>query len=76
MEPKDFGFLDFFLHVIYIPLKKICNLKWRRMQIYEESLEEMRYKLDVSQLLEKISFYDRSLNVLFDEHQLKLLYLQ
>lgn len=46
------------------------------MQIYEESLEEMRYKLDVSQLLEKISFYDRSLNVLFDEHQLKLLYLQ
>ncbi len=36
----------------------------------------MRCKLDISQLLEKLSFYDRSLNVLFDEDQLKLLYLQ
>jgi hypothetical protein len=46
------------------------------MKIYEESLEEMRYKLDISQLLEKLTFYDRSFNALFDENQLKLLYLQ
>jgi predicted nucleic acid-binding protein len=46
------------------------------MQIYEESLEEMRQKLDISQLMEKLTFYDRSLSVLFDESQLKLLYLQ
>lgn len=46
------------------------------MQIYEESLEEIRQKLDISQLMEKLTFYDRSLNVLFDESQLKLLYLQ
>jgi predicted nucleic acid-binding protein len=46
------------------------------MKIYEESLEEMRQKLDIGQLMEKLTFYDRSLNVLFDESQLKLLYLQ
>jgi predicted nucleic acid-binding protein len=46
------------------------------MKIYEESLEEIRYKLDIGQLMEKLTFYDRSLNVLFDESQLKLLYLQ
>jgi hypothetical protein len=39
-------------------------------------LEEIRYKLDIGQLMEKLTFYDRSLNVLFDESQLKLLYLQ
>jgi hypothetical protein len=36
------------------------------MKIYEESLEEMRQKLDIGQLMEKLTFYDRSLNVLFD----------
>ena len=46
------------------------------MQIYEESLEEIRQKMDISQLMGKLTFYDRSLNVLFDESQLKLLYLQ
>jgi hypothetical protein len=61
---------------VYVPLKKICNIEWRRMKIYEESLEEIRYKLDIGQLMEKLTFYDRSLNVLFDESQLKLLYLQ
>jgi hypothetical protein len=61
---------------VYVPLKKICNIEWRRMKIYEESLEEMRHKLDIGQLMEKLTFYDRSLNVLFDESQLKLLYLQ
>lgn len=77
IEPKDFGFFDFFFHIlVYIPLKKLFNINWKRMQIYEESLEEMRYKLDISQLMEKITFYDRSINALFDENQLKLLYLQ
>jgi hypothetical protein len=46
------------------------------MEIYEQSLEEMRYKLDISQVMEKLTFYDRSINALFDESQLKLLYLQ
>ncbi len=46
------------------------------MEIYEQSLEEMRNKLDISQVMEKLTFYDRSINVLFDESQLKLLYLQ
>ena len=36
------------------------------MQIYEESLEEMRNKLDIGQLMEKLTFYDRSINALFD----------
>lgn len=76
IEPKQFGFFDFLLHLIYVPLNRIFGLQWRRMQIYDESLEEMSLKLDVSQLLEKMSFYDRSLNALFDENQLKLLYLQ
>jgi hypothetical protein len=46
------------------------------MQIYEESLEEMRHKLDISHLMEKLTFYDRAIDTLFDENQLKLLYLQ
>jgi hypothetical protein len=46
------------------------------MEIYEQSLEEMRHKLDISQVMEKLTFYDRSINSLFDESQLKLLYLQ
>lgn len=64
------------MHLLYIPLKKICGCHWKRMDIYEDSLEEIKYKLDISQLLNKMAFYDRSFNVLFDEHQLKLLYLQ
>ena len=46
------------------------------MQVYEESMEEVRYKLDISQLMKKLNFYDRSINALFKENQLKLLYLQ
>ncbi len=46
------------------------------MQVYEESMEEMRYKLDISQLMKKLNFYDRSINALFKENQLKLLHLQ
>ena len=36
----------------------------------------MNHQLDVNLLLQKIVFYDKVVRVLFDEEQLKLLYLQ
>jgi hypothetical protein len=36
----------------------------------------MRYKLDVGQIIEKLAFYDRAIHALFNQDQLKLLYLQ
>lgn len=46
------------------------------MKIVEDKIEETRNQMNIDLLLQKITYYERSFQCLFDEDQLLLLYLQ
>ena len=48
---------------------------WKRAEFYYETREEMLKQLDVLFLLKRINFLEKSLSLLFSDHQLKALHL-
>lgn len=44
--------------------------------MYDDTLSEMRNQMNINTLFQKVSFFDKAIHTLFDEEQLKLLYLQ
>ena len=53
-----------------------CRPNWKKHRIFDGTIKEIRKQLDISTIMQKLMFYDRAMNSLFDENELKLLSIQ
>jgi hypothetical protein len=76
-ELKKYNFFSFLAHLLYIVSGSLgCSPNWKKIKKYDECRLEMKKQLDISYLLERVFFLERTINNLLEEHQLKGLYLQ
>lgn len=52
------------------------SFEWKNIEKVSDKLEESRNQLNIDILLQKISFFERGFQCLFDDDQIMLLYLQ
>jgi hypothetical protein len=73
---KHLGYCNIFGQLIYKFLKKCnCPPDWNEAEERESISETVNNMLDVIYLQKRIDFLEKSLSLLFKEHQLKALYL-
>lgn len=68
LEPSNFNFFNYLCYLVFLGLKKLgCKLNWKRMIMYDDTLDEMRMQMDINTLFQKITFYDKAIRALFEE---------
>jgi hypothetical protein len=77
LKSGTFNFLYYILYCGYELLRKVnIEVAWDRMKMYYECREEVKEQLDLSLLMNKITFLEKCMNILFEEHQFRAIYLQ
>ena len=77
LKSDQFNFIVFLGFIFYFFLTKIkIRLPWRRMEMYERSLEEVRKQMDIRLVMKKILYSERMAIAVFDEPKAKILHLQ
>lgn len=77
LEPAKFNFITYIGFVFYFLLRKInIKIPWKKMEQYYDCKEEVSEQLDLGLLMNKITFLEKCMNILFEEHQFRAIYLQ
>ena len=66
-DPSNFNFFDYLGYLVFIALKTVgFKPKWKKMIMYDDTIDEMRNQMDINTLLQKVAFYDKAIHALFD----------
>jgi hypothetical protein len=72
-EPLKAGGYNIFFHAILSILEILkksgffkSELPWKRMEVYSQCREEVVEQLDVSLLMNKVTFLEKCMNVIFE----------
>jgi hypothetical protein len=76
LHSEKFHFFTFIAYVFYNFLNMLgCDIQWKLMKKYGECREEIQKQFGICFLMKRLIFLERSLRVLFEDHQFKGLHM-